>query len=258
MPMPNNIIFVRHGHSEGNLATELEKRGDDSMFTPDFRERPGHRWKLTPDGEQQARTAGEWIKTNFGTDFFRYYVSTYIRTRQTAGLLNLPNAQWMMDRRFREREWGDIDSLPLKEFKLKYPDNEQSKRINGLYWRPPGGESIADVGMRVRSVLETFSRECEGQDVLVVTHGEFMWAIRAYVEYMTDEEWVKADKVPSQKIHNTQIFHYSRIDPETGQQSIHLKWVRRICPSVKGSDTGWIKITPRKYTNEQLLAGAKE
>lgn len=38
--MPNNLVLIRHGHSEGNLVSDKSKQGDDSFYTPDFRERP--------------------------------------------------------------------------------------------------------------------------------------------------------------------------------------------------------------------------
>src|SRR3990170_8107458 len=112
MAMPNELVLVRHGHSEGNFVADTSRRGDDSLYTTDFRERPGHRWRLTKEGANQARAAGEWILRNIGERFDRYYVSPYVRTRETAALLGLPEAEWRIDQRLRERDWGDIGSIP--------------------------------------------------------------------------------------------------------------------------------------------------
>lgn len=258
MSMPDNLILVRHGHSEGNLVTETAKEGDETLYTPDFRERPGHRWRLTSDGRSQATTSGKWIAKNISETFDRYYVSPYIRTRETAALLDLPGAQWRMAQRLRERDWGDIGSLPRSEFKAMYPDNSLMKKLDALYWRPPGGESIADVRLRVRSMFDTMHRECAEQTVIVVTHGEFMWAARAELEYMSDETWLAADKDPAEKIHNTQVIHYSRIDPETGARSHYLNWRRSVCPWKQDHDTGWVKIHRQTYNNDQLLEQVSE
>lgn len=254
MAMPKDLILVRHGHSEGNLAVETAKLGDNSFYTPEFRERPGHQWRLTDDGRVQATKTGEWISTELAKEFDRYYVSPYIRTRETAGLLNIEGAEWRISQRLRERDWGDIDAIPLTEFKKIFPHNALRKEIDALYWRPPGGESIADVRMRVRSFFDTLHRECADKRVIVVTHGEFMWAMRAELEYLNDEQWIAADKDPSMKIYNTQVLHYSKTDPNGKNNTHYLGWVRSVCPWMKDTDSGWKKIDRNKYSNEQLLS----
>lgn len=253
MAMPNNLVIVRHGHSEGNLAVDLGKKGDDSLFTPGFRETPGHQWRLTEDGREQARMTGEWIKREIRERFDRYYVSPFVRTRETAALLGLPDAEWRVDQRLRERDWGEIGSMPRAEFKAKYSQSAFLKKIDALYWRPPSGESIADVRLRVRSFFDTLHRECEGQQVLVVTHGEFMSAARAALEYMSDEEWMFADSDPDQKIGNTHVYHYSRQDPETNSIQKYLSWVRKVCPWREEGEAAWKAIVRRRFSNEELL-----
>ena len=252
MAMPNELVLVRHGHSEGNFVVDQSKLGDDSFYTPDFTERPGHQWRLTEEGREQARITGEWIMNNIGK-FDRYYVSPYIRTKETAGLLGLPDSEWRVDPRLRERDWGDIGALTRKQFKEEYPRNATMKEIDFLYWRPPGGESIMDVRMRVRSLLDTLHREMEGQKVLVVTHGEFMWAARAEFEYMSDFEWLNADKDPIQKIHNTQVLDYTRLDPDSDEQDKYLRWMRSVCPWMSDVELEWSEIVRSRFTNEELL-----
>lgn len=253
MGMPNDLVIVRHGHSEGNLVVDHGKKGDDSLFTPGFRETPGHQWRLTDEGCEQAQKTGKWIIKEIGEKFDRYYVSPFVRTRETAALLGLPDAEWRVDQRLRERDWGEIGSMPRAEFKSKYSQSAFLKKIDALYWRPPSGESIADVRLRVRSFFDTLHRECEGQRVLVVTHGEFMSAARGALEYMSDEDWIAADSDQTQKIHNTHVFHYSRQDPDTNLMGKYMSWVRKIVPWKETSDARWRTINRRKFTNEELL-----
>jgi len=250
--MPNELVLVRHGHSEGNFVVDKSKQGDDSFYTPDFRERPGHRWRLTAEGRKQAQNTGAWILENIGGKFDRYYVSPYVRTRETAALLGLPGAEWRIDQRLRERDWGEIGSMPRAEFKSAYPQSYFIKEIDALFWRPPGGESIADVRLRVRNLFDTLHRECSGQRIIIVTHGEFMWSARAELEYMTDEEWVLSDKDSSQKIHNSQIIHYTRNNFQSGETEKYIGWLRSICPW-KGIDTKWLPIKRKRFSNEELL-----
>lgn len=253
MTMPIDLVFVRHGHSEGNLVMGNSKKGDNSSITDEFRETPGHRWRLTTDGRIQAAETGEWIKGNILKGFDRYYASPFVRTMETAALLDLPDAEWRLDQRLRERDWGEINSMPKEEHVFNYPQNALIKKIDALYWRPPAGESIADVRLRVRNFFDTLHRECESQSIIVVTHGEFMSAARAALEYMSDEEWVSHERDENWRIHNTHIYHYSRRNPKTGEVGKYSSWVRRICPWKTGSDTGWINISRKRFTNKELL-----
>lgn len=59
MGMPDRLVLVRHGLSEGNYARDMSKSGDMSYFDDNFRERPGHEWRLMPEGVEQAKRAGQ-------------------------------------------------------------------------------------------------------------------------------------------------------------------------------------------------------
>lgn len=37
--LPIDIVLVRHGESEGNIAQDLSKIGDDSLWTSEFSQR---------------------------------------------------------------------------------------------------------------------------------------------------------------------------------------------------------------------------
>ena len=124
--------------------------------------------------------------------------------------------------------------------------------MDALYWRPPGGESIADVRMRVRTFFDTLHRECEGLSVIVVTHGEVMSAVRAALEYLSDETWLDLDEDKSRKICNTHIYHYTRRDPETGEVGKYLSRRRAVCPYMS-LDTGWNMIERKRFSNDELL-----
>ncbi len=252
MAMPNELVIVRHGHSEGNLVIGKSKKGDHTLLTQDVRETPGHRWRLTSKGREQAAETGQWIAANFPDGFDRYYASPFVRTRETAALLNLTNAEWRLDQRLRERDWGEINSMPREEHAEQYPQNALIQRIDALYWRPPAGESIADVRLRVRNFFDTLHRECGGQRVLVVTHGEFMSAARASLEYLSDEEWAMRDSNDKYKLHNTHVLHYSRVDRQTDQQGKYVSWLRSLCVH-KDIDSGWQSISRHRFSNQNLL-----
>lgn len=268
MGMPNNLVLVRHGQSEGNVAVEAAKKGDLSFYESDegkFMTVPGRQWRLTNYGREQAQTIGRWLTEELdegGWDFDRLYTSTYVRARETAAHLGLRGAEWMVSRAFRERDWGDIGSIPRKDFLKRYPDNAHQKVIDPLYWTPPGGESIAHVAEnRVRNILSTLHRECDAQNVLAVTHGEMMWAFRMVLEYWSDEDFARYDADPVHKIHNCEVIHYTRTNPfdESVEMAERLCWVRRARPVYEGGRwmvevDPWQQVDKPIMTNAELMA----
>ena len=263
MAMPKNLVLVRHGESEGNIATKAAENGDTRWYTDSFITTPGHQWRLTARGRAQAAASGAWIRTNVADRFDRYYVSPFVRTKETADHLDLPGSRWALNRALRERDWGDIGTLPRNEFESRpeYALNAWLKAHDPLYWRPPGGESIAGVAEdRIRNVLSTLHRECEGQDVIAVAHGEVMWAFRLVLERLDDARFVELDADQGEKIHNCAVLHYTRVDPVSGDLEPRLTWLRRAHPIIEPDGTStmhvepWLRIPFRTYSSDELLA----
>lgn len=256
---PLELVFVRHGESEGNVADDASKHGDHSHFTDEFRARHSSSWNLTPKGESQAKVAGEWIKENINHGVFDgYYVSSYKRARRTAGLLNLPKAMWNIRDYIREHDWGNLDVMTKEESVALYPQVMKGKQINPYYFSAPGGESLADVVIRARvGIIATLYREYSNERAIVVSHGNLMWPIRIIMENILPEEYLelKNKKNPKDKIENCQILHYSRIDPQTHKITEKFNWMRSVCPWNPDPDCDdWRQIVHKKYTNKELTA----
>jgi broad specificity phosphatase PhoE len=64
MAMPVDLVLVRHGESEGNIAHALSKSGDDRHYTPEFRARHSSTWRLSDRGVEQARIASASLRPN--------------------------------------------------------------------------------------------------------------------------------------------------------------------------------------------------
>jgi broad specificity phosphatase PhoE len=261
--MPKNLILVRHGQSEANVIQTHDKHGDQALYTEEAMLVPDRSWRLTETGVAQAQTAGAWIRTHVPS-FDRCITSPYIRTRETAANLGIPGARWEENRVVRERSWGEISPLPRKVFEEQYAHNAMLKHNDPLYWAPPAGESVANVAEnRVRNLLSTLHRESADQDVLVATHGEFIWATRLVLERWSDEEFLRYDKDPAMKLHNCVVIHYTRIDPSTGEEAHKIRWVRRAYPErVDGqwrmSVDDWYEFDRRYLSGDDLLALAEE
>ncbi|MGO1950884.1 MAG: histidine phosphatase family protein [Mycobacteriaceae bacterium] len=237
--MPKNLILVRHGQSEANVIQKADKAGDQALFSEETMLVADRSWRLTAAGVAQAQAAGDWIQRNVeGLD--RCITSPFVRTRETAANLGLPEARWEENRVVRERSWGEISPLPRKVFEEQYAHNALLKERDPLYWAPPAGESIANVAEnRVRNLLSTLHRESSEQNVLVVTHGDFMWSTRLVLERWSDEEFLHYDQDPSLTIFNCTVVHYTRVDPVTGEIAPWMRWVRQAHPWPDRVNGGW-------------------
>jgi broad specificity phosphatase PhoE len=254
MPMPLDLVLVRHGQSEGNIAAHASKKGDDHYFTPEFRARHSWLWRLTDLGISQAEAAGDWLREEFG-GFDRYYTSAYLRAKETALHLGFEGAEWRQEIYLRERDRGDIDVMPAAERERRYEESLSLQQRDPLLWSPPNGESLAQLCLRVDRVLDTLHRETEGQRVVIVCHGEVMWAFRLRLERLSLDEFNALDADPSERIRNCQVLHYSRLDPAARWEpaSPYLDWVRAVSPY--DSELGdWRRIERRRLSNEDLKA----
>lgn len=253
--MPIDLVLVRHGQSEGNLANELSRHGDHSLFTPEFLARHSSTWRLTDRGIRQAQAAGLWIWHNNLDPFDRYYTSEYARAIETAANLELPGALWYIEPYLRERDYGKLDVMrdDLRQKKYKY--YLEQRKNNPFFSIPPNGESMVTVCLRIDRVLNTLHRECSDKRVIIVCHGEVIEAFRIRLERLTEEKY-KAhvnSEDQKEKIYNGQIFHYTRRDPATGKLAPHANWVRTIRPLDPDFPIDWREIKRPKYTNEDLL-----
>src|SRR3989344_9370184 len=137
--LPIDTIFVRHGQSEGNVANKASRKGDNTFFTPDFRERNSRAFRLTDKGIDQAKSAGEWLRANIQMPLDRFYVSDYIRAKETAVYLDLPRAEWRVEYQLRERDKALMDNCPVDEQKKMFELEEKQYRLDPFLSYPAGG-----------------------------------------------------------------------------------------------------------------------
>lgn len=254
--MPIDLVLVRHCASIGNEAYERSKEGDHSHYTEQFRQLPNWAWPLSEKGRQQARATGAWVEKHFSA-FSGYYCSPFVRTSETAGLLGLQAACWEPDNLLRERFWGEAD--------FRVPENERweafKKELEGrghdpAYWRPPGGESLADLELRVEHFLDKVHRAWPNGRALVVTHRDAMLAFGARIAPRPLMEWRRMllSKDPHDQIHNGQVMHYTRRNPTTAEVTVRFSWVRSVCPwDLSRSSNEWQRIEPPHLSNDELL-----
>jgi broad specificity phosphatase PhoE len=263
MSLPLDLVLIRHGQSEGNAAKRLSEQGDDTGYQR-LKDLHTRSYRLSKKGQEQAAITGSWLKEEFYTEgkgFDRFITSEYARAMETAALLDLPNAEWFRNFYLTERSWGDLESCPESEKEEKFGDALRLRTIEPFFWRPPNGESFAELCLRLDRVLQTLHRECSGMRVVIVCHGEVMRAFRVLLERMPQQEFrdLALSKEKEHAVFNCEVFQYTRRDPETGNIAEHANWVRRIRPNESPVwNTGWFEIKRPRYTNEQLLEIVRE
>lgn len=186
------VALLRHGQSTGNVArAEAEAAGHQVI---DIAERDAD-VPLTRLGEEEAAAAGEWLARN-PVDVV--IASPYVRAAETArialaaaGGAAMPG-HLVLDERLRDRELGVLDLLTSKGVRELQPHEHVRKQRHGkFYYRPPGGESWADVVLRMRSLLRDLSSDADGRRVLLVAHEMTVFTLRYLLEGIPESELVR-------------------------------------------------------------------
>ncbi|OHS96104.1 phosphoglycerate mutase family protein [Tritrichomonas foetus] len=254
--MPNDLVLVRHGASEGNLAFEEERKGNYQLFSPQFMETHESKWRLTDRGREQARAAGDWIRDNINVFFGVYFCSEYVRAIETASLLKLPHAHWIRHVFLRERNFGRIAGLSYKERLKRFEDQLKRSKRDFFYWRPPSGESLAEVALRIDYILDKLSNKAIfPSSAIIVSHFNVMQVFRARIEMIHQSDFAErlVNVPPEQKIKNCCIIHYTRTNPETKEIAPVYKWMRIAIPYLKEySNPPWTEIKYSYLANDDL------
>jgi len=137
------LILLRHGRTKANAGGLLQGRID-----PDLDEL----------GVQQAKAAAERIGA-----VDRVIASPLARAQQTAAALGQTVET---DARFIELDYGDWEGTPVKDV----PPETWEQWRNDLDFRPPGGETLNELGERVRAGLADLAAEAVHNDIVVVSH----------------------------------------------------------------------------------------
>lgn len=209
------LILVRHGESEGNVAAaEAYTQGLEAI---EIDERDAD-VELSSAGRDQARALGVALATS--PDDERpdvVWCSPYVRALQTARIaLEAADLELSVrvDERLRDRELGVLDRLTFTGVQARHPEEaELRKRLGKFYHRPSGGESWADVALRLRSVLTDLDRAEDGRRVLVVCHDAVVMLIRYVCEQMTEAQILETEAEPVRNVSITRLSRASDAAP---------------------------------------------
>jgi broad specificity phosphatase PhoE len=202
------LWLVRHAQSEGNVADDAARGARAERLELDIRDPDV---PLSAVGKEQALALGRyWQSLEPGRRPTRLLTSPYERARQTA-LLTVDAAGWDLqvepDERLRERDLGMLDGYTRYGIEARFPEEaERRARLGKFYYRPPGGESWADVAARVRAVLEAHG-PAAGERLLVVTHQAVLMLFRYVLEVLDEPQVLEIDRTDG--VANTSVTVYA-------------------------------------------------
>ena len=211
-PGPSALWLVRHGESTGNVADAQAHRSGSARLTLDVRDPDV---PLSPTGEEQADALGGWLArlpaeqrpTTVLSSPFARAASTARRAVDASGL----DLTIRYDERLRERDFGAFDGMTRDGIRAEYPEEARRRDLLGkFYYRPPGGESWADVALRVRSLLATEALRHDGERLLCVSHQAVVMVFRYVLEELTEQQLLEVDR--TEQIANTSVTRYELTD----------------------------------------------
>ena len=215
---PARLWIVRHGESAGNVARAAAYESGADRIELSHRDMD---IPLSEAGRQQAAALGHWFARQPAGDRPDVLLaSPYLRARDTARLFREAGGcdadePICFDERLREKEFGILDGLTTAGIARHEPQQAELRRMLGkFYHRPPGGESWADVILRLRSLMDTVALHHGGRSVMIVAHQVAVLCLRYIIEGMSEEEVLAVDRAGS--IGNCSVTEY-RFDPDAGK-----------------------------------------
>ncbi|MFI1987909.1 histidine phosphatase family protein [Actinoplanes sp. NPDC020271] len=196
MAVVAELILIRHGQSLANVlfpeadAQELLEIAALSGRDADV--------PLTDLGQEQARAVGAWLA---GLPAERrpeaVVTSPYLRAKETwriaaeASGLSAPAPS--TDDRLVDRLLGELEMLTRAAVAARFPGESARLAEAGVWeYRPPGGESFADIRVRLTAFMEELNRRHDGRRVVVVAHDAVVLMFRAVIE---DLDWAGLEAV---------------------------------------------------------------
>jgi broad specificity phosphatase PhoE len=188
------LVLVRHGESEGNVADREALEAGRETLSLDVRDADV---ELSATGREQARAVHEHLRSLPPEERPTAVVtSPYRRARGTAEIavegLDVP---LVVDERVRERDLGAFDGLTWIGIEKEFPrESQRRQRVGKYYYRPPGGESWCDVVLRVRQVLLEMQERYAGERLWLFSHQATIMSFRVAIEGLDEAEVLTAAK----------------------------------------------------------------
>jgi probable phosphoglycerate mutase len=157
------VWLVRHGESTWNVRQLVQGHADGPT--------------LTEKGRLQSAQAAEQLRPR---PIAAVYASDLGRAQETASYIGaVVGRKVTTTSALRERGFGRQEGLPLTELGSEL-SGISGDRVVDTAARPEGGESLDELQARVGVFAEWLREQSHAGDVVLVTHGGTIRALRAY------------------------------------------------------------------------------
>ncbi|MDM7831487.1 histidine phosphatase family protein [Cellulomonas edaphi] len=199
---PVTVVLVRHGQTTMTVARGYSGSGE-----------PGP--PLDEHGLGQARAAAALVD-RVGRDLWgdihypsEVVASPMVRTQMTAGViaerLGLPVRT---DAAFQEADFGEWQGLTAEEIEARWPGQLEPWHTRADV-EPPGGESIEQVGERLRRGLDSLLEAGTDRTVVVVSHAVAIRAALGVAMGAQPSSWSQLRVAPA-SVSIVRLFHDRR------------------------------------------------
>lgn len=174
------LVLVRHGQSLWNLQNRFTGWVD----VP-----------LTPQGEAEARAAGEKLR-DYAFDVA--YTSALTRAQRTLALIQESMGKeipTIRDEALNERHYGDLQGMNKDEMREKYGEEQVHIWRRSFDVPPPNGEALKNTADRTIPFFERciLGDLRHGRNVLVVAHGNSNRSIVMALEGLSGDEIMQVE-----------------------------------------------------------------
>ena len=165
------IILCRHGQTDWNHQGRYQGRTD----VP-----------LNANGRQQARDLADHLA---GERIDVVYSSTLARAYDTAvEIATVHGIEVRRDPRLDEIDQGSWEGLRRDEIALRHPIELEAWQRYPVDLRLPGGETLEEVRLRVRSALDDIMMLHDGKVICLVAHSVSMAVVKHELQGLTLRE----------------------------------------------------------------------
>ena len=169
----NKYVIMRHGEADHNVK-------DVMACLPETPETISH---LTDWGREQVKNRSEGLK-DMGIDLVLHSPLARAVETKDAVLEMLGKVETQEDERLKEIDVGKYNGQPEEKYKAAFnsPQDRYNKKV------PGAGETLQEVQDRMHAVVEETEGKMQGKTILIISHGDPLWALEAKMTGKTFEQ----------------------------------------------------------------------
>ena len=202
----NRFYILRHGEAEHNVKSLIAAGTETNSHVSNMTER----------GIEQVRAVAKELKKKRISLIF---ASPYLRARATAKIVaKATGAKVTEDKRLQEINCGIFNWKTVREHR-----NFFDSPIEAFTKAPSGGETLNEVKRRMFSFIRDINSKYQGENILIVSHGDPLWMLETFAGGVSDESALKMEYLKTGQFREI-IFKNVSYDAE-GVTDLHRPYI---------------------------------